>query len=84
MKIGKSIAFAVGGGVILLQIAQHKGYITINWDKVKEKTEETVEKVENDYAENTSGWIEKVNYFVNISESFQLIKLRVLGTRICS
>ncbi|KAK4013648.1 FUN14 domain-containing protein 1A isoform X1 [Daphnia magna] len=34
MKIGKTIATAVGGSLILLQIANHKGYINVNWSKM--------------------------------------------------
>lgn len=61
MKIGKSLAFAVGGSIILLQIAQHKGYITINWDKVKEKTEEAAEIVETKYSNQANTFMDQVN-----------------------
>jgi len=39
MKIGKTVATAVGGSLILLQIAAHKGYININWSKVNKDLE---------------------------------------------
>jgi len=29
MKIGKAAATAIGGGIILLQIANHQGYINV-------------------------------------------------------
>lgn len=30
MKVGKAAATAVGGGIILLQIANYKGYINVS------------------------------------------------------
>lgn len=60
LKVGKTAAFAVGGGIILLQIAQQKGYVTIDWKKIKEKAEIGTEKVESTYSKDTSKWIEKV------------------------
>lgn len=29
MKVGKAVAIAVGGGIIILQIANHQGYINV-------------------------------------------------------
>lgn len=46
MKIGKITACAVGGGIIMLQIAAHQGYIRINWDKIIKKAEKITDKVE--------------------------------------
>ncbi|XP_048515355.1 FUN14 domain-containing protein 1A isoform X3 [Athalia rosae] len=46
MKVGKVAAFALGGGIIILQIAAHQGYIKINWDKIQEKAEKITDKVE--------------------------------------
>merc|ERR1712112_591614 len=34
MKAGKMAATAVGGTLLLLQIAHHKGYIKVDWSKV--------------------------------------------------
>lgn len=39
MKIGKTVATALGGSLILIQIASHKGYININWSKVNKDLE---------------------------------------------
>jgi Uncharacterized conserved protein len=44
MKVGKVAAFAVGGGIILLQVANHQGYIKINWDKVYKQVDKVEEK----------------------------------------
>lgn len=46
MKVGKIAAFAVGGGIIMLQIAAHQGYIKINWDKIQRKAEKITDRVE--------------------------------------
>lgn len=46
MKIGKVAACAVGGGIIVMQIAAHQGYIKINWDKIMRKAEKITDKVE--------------------------------------
>ncbi|XP_046481564.1 FUN14 domain-containing protein 1A isoform X3 [Neodiprion pinetum] len=46
MKVGKVAAFALGGGIIILQIAAHKGYIKVNWDKIQKKAEKLSDKVE--------------------------------------
>ena len=46
MKVGKIAAFAVGGGIIMLQIAAHQGYIKVNWDKIQKKAEKISDKVE--------------------------------------
>lgn len=46
MKVGKVAAFALGGGIIVLQVAAHQGYIKINWDKVQKKAEKISDKVE--------------------------------------
>uniref|UniRef100_A0A8C6UST6 FUN14 domain containing 1 n=1 Tax=Neogobius melanostomus TaxID=47308 RepID=A0A8C6UST6_9GOBI len=34
-RVGKIAATAVGGGFLLLQIANHTGYVQINWKKVE-------------------------------------------------
>lgn len=62
MKVGKVTAVAVGGGIILLQVAQQKGYITIDWNKVKEKADDSAEKVENKISEETSKCWRIVSY----------------------
>lgn len=46
MKVGKVAACAIGGGIILMQIAAHQGYIKINWDKIMRKAEKISDKVE--------------------------------------
>ena len=45
MKIGKTVATAVGGSLILLQIAYHKGYISVDWSKVNKDLEGASKKL---------------------------------------
>lgn len=46
MKVGKVAAVAVGGGIIILQIANHNGYIKVNWDRIYRNVEDQVEKID--------------------------------------
>ncbi|XP_021925864.1 FUN14 domain-containing protein 2 isoform X2 [Zootermopsis nevadensis] len=56
MKVGKLIAVVVGGSIILLQVANHQGYIKVDWDKVHKQ----VEKVEDKATGHSPKWMEKV------------------------
>lgn len=46
MRIGKVAACAIGGSIIVMQIAAQEGYIKINWDKILRKAEKITDKVE--------------------------------------
>lgn len=46
MKVGKVVAVAVGGSIILLQIASNEGYITIDWSKITKKANKLADKAE--------------------------------------
>jgi len=46
MKIGKFAAFAVGGSIILLEIAHQEGLIKINWSKLDKSVDKLADKVE--------------------------------------
>lgn len=84
LKVGKTAAFAVGGGIILLQIAQQKGYVTIDWKKIKEKAEISTEKVDTAYIKDSSKWIEKVNFsLLSLKEQIDLNPLLISDKRIC-
>ena len=41
-QVGKMAAATVGGSLILLQIAHHKGYIKVDWNKVRPDSHWTV------------------------------------------
>lgn len=60
MRVGKTAALALGGGIILVQIANEKGYIKINWDKVNKKFDKVADKVEESITGESSSWMDKV------------------------
>ncbi|XP_076165088.1 uncharacterized protein LOC143145511 isoform X2 [Ptiloglossa arizonensis] len=76
MKIGKIAAFAVGGGIIMLQIAAHQGYIKINWDKIKKKAEKITDKVEEKVTGEGPKFMDKVERYVDkkLDKAEQLLK----------
>jgi len=46
-KVGKAAAAALGGSLLILQVAHHKGYIKINWGQMEKdmnKAKKTVQK----------------------------------------
>lgn len=76
MKVGKVAAFAVGGGIIILQIAAHQGYIKINWDKVQKKAEKITDKVEEKITGEGPKLLDKVERYVDkkLDKAEQLLK----------
>lgn len=64
MKVGKITAICLGGTIIVLQIASHNGYITINWNKVNNKIDKITDKVEEHITGQGPMWMDKVNYFI--------------------
>jgi FUN14 domain-containing protein 1 len=46
MRVGKAAATALGGGVLLITLAHHKGYITVDWDKLSRQVDRVTDKVE--------------------------------------
>jgi len=45
-KAGKATAAALGGSLLLLQIAHHQGYVKINWNKVQSNVNKAKEELE--------------------------------------
>lgn len=43
VKVGRVAAATIGSTVLLIQIAQHQGYVQINWDKVR-RTSQAAER----------------------------------------
>ncbi|XP_015187925.1 PREDICTED: FUN14 domain-containing protein 1 isoform X1 [Polistes dominula] len=76
MKVGKVAAFAVGGGIIILQIAAHQGYIKVNWDKIQRKAEKLTDKVEEKVTGEGPRFIDKVERYVDkkLDKAEQLLK----------
>jgi serine/threonine kinase 3 len=62
MKVGKAAAFALGGVVMLLQIATHKGYIQVNWDHVYKQTEKVTDKLRKMTTGQSQKLMEKENW----------------------
>lgn len=48
MRVAKTTAFAVGGGIILLQIANETGFVKVNWKKLNRNLEKVADRVENE------------------------------------
>lgn len=44
-RIGRTTAVAVGGGLVIIQVASHSGYIQINWQRIHRDTEKAVRMV---------------------------------------
>ncbi|XP_037959501.1 FUN14 domain-containing protein 1A isoform X2 [Teleopsis dalmanni] len=59
MKVGKFAAFAIGGGIILLEVAHQEGYIQIDWSKVTKKIDNVTDKVETAVTGKDKSWIDK-------------------------
>lgn len=73
MKVGKASAFAFGGGVILLQIANHKGYIKVNWDKVCKQADKAADKLEEKATGQGPKWMEKVRTTFSYSACIYMV-----------
>ncbi|CAH0562430.1 unnamed protein product [Brassicogethes aeneus] len=65
MRVGKTAALALGGGIILLQIANEKGFININWDKVNKKLDKVADKVEEKVTGQGASWMDKAERFID-------------------
>lgn len=65
MKVGKVAAFALGGGIIMLQIAANQGYIKINWDKIQKKADKLTDKVEEKLTGEGPKLMDKMERFVD-------------------
>ncbi|XP_056633451.1 FUN14 domain-containing protein 2-like isoform X2 [Diorhabda sublineata] len=70
MKVGKTAALALGGGIILLQVANEKGYIRINWNKINKNLDKVVDKVEEQITGESSSWTDKVMNFARNNTPF--------------
>ncbi|XP_063928257.1 FUN14 domain-containing protein 1-like isoform X2 [Zophobas morio] len=70
MRVGKTAALALGGGIILLEIASEKGYIKINWDKVQKNLDKVGDRVEEKITGHGPDWKDKVIKFAQTHTSF--------------
>jgi len=65
MKVGKFAAFAIGGGIILMEIAHQEGYIEIDWSKITRKIDKVTDKVETAVTGQEKNWVDKAERFVD-------------------
>ncbi|XP_043088014.1 FUN14 domain-containing protein 1-like isoform X2 [Puntigrus tetrazona] len=66
-RVGKVAATAVGGGFLLLQIANHSGYVQVDWKKVEKdvnKAKRRLKKKANKAAPEINTFIEEATEFV--------------------
>lgn len=63
-KIGKVAATAVGGSLLLLQIAQHQGYVKINWSQLSKDMETASKHLEKHAQKGFSRYLEQGQKFV--------------------
>uniref|UniRef100_A0A1B0GGW4 Uncharacterized protein n=1 Tax=Lutzomyia longipalpis TaxID=7200 RepID=A0A1B0GGW4_LUTLO len=59
VRVGRLVAVAVGGSIILLQIANEQGYINVNWNKVNAKVDKLADKVEETVTGEGPRWVDK-------------------------
>ncbi|RZF39243.1 hypothetical protein LSTR_LSTR010337 [Laodelphax striatellus] len=78
MKVGKVAAVAIGGGIILLQVANHNGYVNINWDKIFKQAEKVSDKIESKTTAKGPNLFDKVERFVDrkLDKAETLLKKR--------
>ncbi|XP_032455686.1 FUN14 domain-containing protein 1 isoform X1 [Nasonia vitripennis] len=83
MKVGKVAAFAVGGGIIMLQVAANQGYIKINWDKIQKKADKITDKVEEKLTGEGPKLMDKMERYVDkkLDKAEQLLKNGETRTR---
>ncbi|KAG9277888.1 FUN14 domain-containing protein 1 [Astyanax mexicanus] len=66
-RVGKIAATAAGGGFLLLQIANHSGYVQVDWKKVEtdvNKAKKQLKKKANTAAPEINTFIEEATAFV--------------------
>lgn len=74
MRVGKTVALALGGGIILLEIANEKGYIKINWSKITDKVDKVSEVVDEKVTGQRPGLMEKVQPLISLITMIGFIK----------
>uniref|UniRef100_A0A1A8LCG5 FUN14 domain containing 1 n=1 Tax=Nothobranchius pienaari TaxID=704102 RepID=A0A1A8LCG5_9TELE len=70
-RVGKIAATAVGGGFLLLQIANHSGYVQVDWKKV----EKDVNKAKKHLKKKADKAAPEINTFIE--------EVKVSGTKSC-
>ncbi|XP_067849001.1 FUN14 domain-containing protein 1 [Heptranchias perlo] len=73
-KIGKLAATAIGGGFLLMQVANHSGYIKVDWKRV----EKDVNKAKRQLRKKANKAAPEINTF--IEESAEFVKKNIVLT----
>ncbi|KAJ8310104.1 hypothetical protein KUTeg_011969 [Tegillarca granosa] len=60
VKVGKAAAASLGATILILQIAQHKGYIKINWNRLNSEMETARREIERRARRNYGGVIQNI------------------------
>ncbi|KAK4289846.1 hypothetical protein Pmani_037219 [Petrolisthes manimaculis] len=55
MKVGKVAATVVGGSMLMMQLAVHKGYIKVDWNRVNKDLERNARKLKQEVEANVGG-----------------------------
>lgn len=54
MKVGKVAATVVGGSLLVMQLAAHKGYIKVDWNRVNRDLESNARKLKREMESNVN------------------------------
>ncbi|KAK8378412.1 hypothetical protein O3P69_011125 [Scylla paramamosain] len=54
MKVGKVAATVVGGSLLVMQLAAHKGYIKVDWNRVNRDLEHNARKLKREWSQITT------------------------------
>lgn len=63
-KVGKAAAVTLGGTLLVLQVANHQGYITINWGKLEKNIKAAQRKLERRASRALPAIVDEVQDFV--------------------
>lgn len=55
MKVGKVAATVVGGSLLIMQLAAHKGYIKVDWNRVNRELEKNAKKLKQEVESTVNG-----------------------------
>ncbi|XP_030556645.1 FUN14 domain-containing protein 1B isoform X1 [Drosophila novamexicana] len=65
IKFGKFAAFAIGGSIILMEIAHQEGFIKIDWPKLSRSVDKIAEKVESSISPHDTNWLDKTERYLD-------------------
>ncbi|XP_054721531.1 FUN14 domain-containing protein 2-like [Uloborus diversus] len=64
-KVGKTAASALAGGLFMFQVAQHQGYIKVNWNKVNKDLEKAKKKLDKHSTKELPWFLEEAKSFLH-------------------